>query len=177
MESKFAISLLAVLLAAAAPAAAESDRTLALSESSIRDLEQVKQAAGPHRVPTVNDLTKIQADTLVLQAQNALADEARRLAASNHESSVAAAPQMPARERIPVVARVVGQAGKPTAYLLLGDGSVVAAQKGVSIPGGYTVVDVSARQVRVTKNGSTFALGFAVTAPTHGGGHQSSSQK
>lgn len=164
MESKFAVALLVALGAAVGPVYAGTNEAESLSESSTRDLEQIKEAAGPQRVPTVNDLKQIHAETLIMQAANALAEESRRYSANSQENAAAAAPP-PARERLPVVARVVGQAGKPTAYLLLGDGSVVAAQKGVTIPGGYTVVEVTARQVRVSKSGRTFALGFAVTAP------------
>src|SRR5690625_2626128 len=169
MGSKLSTVLLIAMAAATGPAVAETNDSVSLSESSTRDLEQIKQAAGPQRVPTVNDLTQIHADTLIMQAQNALAEESRRYSANNQDGAKAAAPP-PARERIPVVARVVGQAGAPTAYLLLGDGSVVAAQKGATVPGGYTVVDVTARQVRVGANGYTFALGFAVTTPNLGGG-------
>lgn len=162
MASKFATALLAAAIVMSwHESAAASDS--ALGEGSMRDLEEVKQAAGPARVPTVNDLTKIHADTLVLQAQNALAEETRRMETYSQVTSATAPP--PQREMIPVVARVVGKSSEPTAYLLLGDGSVVAAQAGVTIPGGYTVVQVSARQVRVRRNGQTFALGFAAVAP------------
>lgn len=163
MASNFTQSLLTATLLATSALPIMAAEASTLGESSLRDLEQIQAAAGIPSVPTVNDLTRIQSETLMLQAQNARNEEARRLEASN-------APEpreqhTPAREFVPVVARVTGSAASPTAYLLLGDGSIVPTQAGVSIAGGYKVLEVSARQVLVQKDGETFVLGFATTAP------------
>ena len=42
---------------------------------------------------------------------------------------------------------------------------LVRALVQATVPGGFTVVEVSARQVRVRRGNETFALGFAATAP------------
>lgn len=122
-----------------------------------------EQGAGS--LPSVQDLSAVQASTLMLRAENAMAEEARRKAAHRGASGDADNPVSVARQAPPVVARVAGNTQEPIAYLLLGDGSIVPATVGVTVPGGYKITAVSARQVLARVGGETVALGFAVNSP------------
>ena len=113
---------------------------------------------------TVADFGWVQAETLRLRALNQLAQEQRiNETMEKGDPSIPAAPL----EVAPVVARVSGRTANPTAYILLGGGSIVPATEGTRLPGGYTVLSIDARKVEVSKDGQRFALGFATSLPAH----------
>ena len=120
------------------------------------------QAVAADTAPaTVGDLQDLQAKIIMARAQNILADETGRLKERAGDSTAASVPA----PRPPVVIRVTGASDKPTAYLLMGDGSVVTARAGVTVPGGYRIVDIAARQVLAAHGGVTVSLGFATAVP------------
>lgn len=114
-------------------------------------------AAG--RPATVGDLQEVQAGIIMMRARNVLAEETAKM-------EQRAAPQPgSANHAQPIVVRVTGASDRPTAFLLMADGSMVTAKAGATVAGGFRITEVSARQVLATRAGETVSLGFARPLP------------
>ncbi|TAL63630.1 MAG: type IV pilus biogenesis protein PilP [Burkholderiaceae bacterium] len=144
-------------------------------------------AAAQAQQATVGDLTRINSENVIKQAQVTGANldaQLRKAGASADSSSTASASQLPggvqqvslvapqavapkasASDTTPVVKTVFGANGVVYATFLYADGSTVSAKEGSTIPGGYRVAHVDVEHVSLAKGAKTFDVGFSASPP------------
>ena len=120
-------------------------------------LPLVAAAQGTPHTPTLGDLARIQAHTIILKAEAAQAAAAASLAAKGGAGDVGATA--------PVVSDVYGGRGLLFASFLYSDGATVVARAGETIPGGYRVRSIALNAVRIERAGKIIDVGFSGTAP------------
>lgn len=110
------------------------------------------------RTPTLGDLERIQAQTIILKAEASQAAAAAALAAKGGESDLGGVP--------PVVSDVYGGRGGLFAHFLYANGASVVARAGDHIPGGYRVLSIALNHVRIEHAGKVLDVGFSGATPT-----------
>ncbi|MDQ1090589.1 type IV pilus biogenesis protein PilP [Xanthomonas sacchari] len=112
--------------------------------------------------PTIGELSKIQAQTLVLKARALQAKAQSELTGDTGKASsvVTTEPSV-----APVVSRVYGVGEKLKARFLYEGGSFADEVAGALIPGDYRVISISMERVVVERNGKRQELAFSGTPP------------
>ncbi|APO88667.1 type IV pilus biogenesis protein PilP [Xanthomonas euvesicatoria] len=113
-------------------------------------------------VPTVGELSRIQAATLLLKAR---AEQAKVQSELSGDSTKAGATPLIEPTIAPVVSRVYGVGDKLKARFLYEGGASTDEVVGSLIPGDYRVVAVSMDRVIVERHGKRLELAFSGTPP------------
>ncbi len=107
---------------------------------------------------TIEELSRLQSETILLQAKLKQAELRSELSARNSPKRSAEV------EPLPVVQAVYGAGNKRYATLLYDSGMTLDANANDLIPGGFTVTSISVDQVLLSKGKQRVALGFATAA-------------
>lgn len=132
------------------------------------------QAAEPYAGVNVGQLSQVQSETLLYQAQAERA-KAKRTVEAEGDSLTPPTPRAQpgavpvsaqAPETLPVVKSILGSRGSMRAVLLYSGGLEVNAYLGGGeLPGGYTVSALTLDRVELTRNGQRYPLGFSNQEP------------
>lgn len=115
-------------------------------------------ACGAANAQSVGELGKVQAETILYQAQAARAEaQAKAQAAGPAGTSM--------EGTLPVVRGVFGSGTQLFATFLYANGSSVDARRGDRIPGDYVVASVSPTGVVLSRSGRSYPLGFSDLRP------------
>lgn len=115
-------------------------------------------------VATAGDLERIQAETIMLQAQLARAKAVDALANTGKTGQQAMAQQTATGPGAPVVSEVYGSGRNLKATFVYPDRSTITAVPGDRLPDGCTVKSVAIEQVRTVCHGQDTVVGFAGSA-------------
>ncbi|MDH0071209.1 type IV pilus biogenesis protein PilP [Stenotrophomonas maltophilia] len=113
-------------------------------------------------VPTIGELSRIQAETLLLKARAEKAKAQSELSGDAAKGAVAAVVEPTIA---PVVSRVYGAGDKLKARFLYEGGASTDEVVGSLIPGDYRVVVISMERVIVERRGKRLELAFSGTPP------------
>ncbi|KGE50306.1 type IV pilus biogenesis protein PilP [Xanthomonas euvesicatoria pv. euvesicatoria] len=119
-------------------------------------------AAAQDSVPTIGELSRIQAATLLLKAR---AEQAKAQSELSGDSTKNGAISLIEPTIAPVVSRVYGVGDKLKARFLYEGGASTDEVVGSLIPGDYRVVAVSMERVIVERQGKRLELAFSGTPP------------
>ncbi len=107
---------------------------------------------------TIEELSRLQSETILLQAKLKQAELRSELSARNYPKHSVEV------EQLPVVQAVYGAGNERYATLLYNSGMTLDAKTGDLIPGGFTVISISVDQILLSKGKQRAVLGFATVA-------------
>lgn len=126
--------------------------------------------AAEQSLPTVGDLSKVQSETIMYDAQakraEAKAKMQEQLMKAGDDpatSQVNTAPSVVASD-LPTITGISGVAGRLLATFRYSNGTTVSSKSGQQIPGGFMVAEVGIDRVVLTKGDRRMPLQFGVAS-------------
>lgn len=123
-------------------------------------------------MPTVGDLSKVQSETIMYEAQAKRAEAKAKMQdnllkagddPASSQVNTNTAPSVVASD-VPTVMGISGVAGRLVASFRYGNGTTASSKSGQQIPGGFTVAEVGIDRVVLTKGDRRIALQFGVAS-------------